>query len=89
MVYEKDWEFVPSHHNRPLYVKAQHPRPLYHGNVIVVSGSSLNIMPLFMPETVRIPRERIAKQLVGPARAAKRFHIVDAQTLYHLLMGRH
>lgn len=57
--YEKDREILPSHHNRSLTAHI-HDAELRH--TLINSGSSLNIMPLSIPEVVEIPRDKIIKQ---------------------------
>lgn len=50
-----------SHHNRPLYLTAHiHNEELRH--VMIDLGSSPNIMPLSMLETMGIRLDRIVKQ---------------------------
>lgn len=54
---------LPSCHSRPPYVTAfVHEVELRRA--LIVSGSSLNIMPLLMLEVMGIPRGRIIEPLI-------------------------
>lgn len=60
MTFIKRKQGLPSHHNRPLYVK-DHVKNIELRHVMVDIGSSLNIIPLPILEIAGVSYGRIVK----------------------------
>lgn len=106
VVYDNDRWDLPSHHNRPLYVKTSIQKLSWRG-LRLIQGPFWISFPYQSLTQVRAPRDRIMREsiklsnfggdytytlgfvnldlAVDPRSAANRFHVINSQTVYHLL----
>lgn len=63
VIYERDRQILPSHHNRPLYVTA-YVCDMGLRRALIDPASSLNIKFYSMLKAMEISRDRIIEQLL-------------------------
>uniref|UniRef100_A0A2N9FCJ7 RNA-directed DNA polymerase n=1 Tax=Fagus sylvatica TaxID=28930 RepID=A0A2N9FCJ7_FAGSY len=86
---DEDMEVQYPDHRRPLYLSAV-VKDVQVRRALVDTGSCLNLIPLSTLQAANVPQQKIqgSPMEVGPIVALTRFHVVNAETPYHVLLGR-
>ncbi|XP_059638839.1 uncharacterized protein LOC132281121 [Cornus florida] len=109
IVFTEEDKYVPTTHNRPLYVTAS-LNGVELKRAFMDNGSSLNIMPLEVFCHSGLPDEKLIRKpteiagfgsnirrieghvttelAIGKFKGSVKFHVIDSDTSYYLLMGR-